>query len=172
MNFEFTAEDGTTEQGMVIPFIEDARADFAPYYNSMRNHTLEKVQGAIGTEMGKLGGYIAAFVPGAFSMGGQKRYGYEIQFVIGGKPGLLRVAGLPIRSETDKKKLQVRIQALMNVADWLKSAVTAKVFSPGFHPLVPYMLVDGTNKTIGEHLMERNNQPQLTDVIDGVVVDE
>jgi hypothetical protein len=50
---------------------------------------------------------------------------------------------------------QVRVQALLNVRDWLKVSVTQQVFSPGSHPLVVHLLQPGTEeKTVGQVWME------------------
>lgn len=158
--FRFIPDDSVME----VPYLEDARADYAPYWTEYnRGATAKKVRDAqqgISQEMAKLGAAPTRFVEGVFQNGQVRRHGIEIHFVYGGARGILRVAGLPMHSETDKKVLATKIQALKIVRDWLKSAVTAKVFSPGNDPLLGYLLLpDGSGRTVSDYIREQNELP-------------
>jgi len=135
-----------------------------------RRPSLSKIQGEISEELAKLGGLVVGFMPGVYNVEGQQRHGFEIRFMLGNNPGVIRVAGLPMKSPTSNKKNAVLLQALAIVRDWLQSAVTARVFSPGFNPLVPHMLVQGTNQTIAE-MIAQNNTPMLVDHVETIKVD-
>jgi hypothetical protein len=158
MTFQFTPTD--KHQVIQVPHIEDARADFAPHYRSRK--TVIQAQAEVTAEMGKLGGGVIAFDEGYFGTGEQKRYGYILRFVYGGAEGVIRVAGLPMKGrKTDAKIRQVRLQALLNVRDWLKAAVTSQVFSPGSEPLIGHLLVPGTDKTVADHIAEQGKLPRI-----------
>lgn len=164
MDFTFTATDKSATTA--VPYYEDARADFAPYYRSGKSVKVAKTE--VSAELTKLDAVVIAFREGFF---GQKprRYGYEIEFLLYDRRGVLRVAGLPMRRETPAKIEQVRVQALLNVRDWLKVAVTKQVFQPGSgHPLLMNMLVDG-RRTASDWIAERGRLPELAggDVVDG-----
>jgi hypothetical protein len=118
MDFTFTSTEETAANN--APYYEDARADFAPYYASGKSVKVAKAE--VTAELGKLGGVVVAFREGFFGEGRGRRYGYEIDFLLHDRHGLLRVAGLPMRRETEAKREQVRVQALLNVRDWLKAA--------------------------------------------------
>jgi len=178
MEFVFTPDKQVAE--IKVPFYEDATEDFAPYYtvgitahkpsskSSVGEQTI-KGQQQISIEMGKLGAMVTGFIPGIFGSANTKRYGYEIRFVYGQMQGVIKVAGLPMKSETSVKKGAVMIQALWNVRDWLKVAVTNRVFSPGSDMLIPFLLVDG-KITVAEYIASRGTLPTLTagsNVIDG-----
>jgi hypothetical protein len=168
--FIFTPEQTSSAQ-IYVPFIEDARADFAPYYTTKK--TVIEVQGEIAAELGKLGGFVNAFMPGWFG-DKPKRYGFEIRFTFKGAHGLIRVAGLPMRSETPTKKNQVAVQSLCIVRDWIKNMVTSQVFMPGNEPLMQFLLVDN-QKTLAEYLLETGRLPMLAapkaeEAIEGEVV--
>lgn len=62
-NFHFTP---TEEQSAAIPvpYLEEARADFAPYYRAVQ--TIKQAQQAVITELGKLGGAAIVFQEGYF----------------------------------------------------------------------------------------------------------
>ena len=163
-------EDSTATKK--IPYIEDARSDYAPYYSS--SVSVQSAQAAVAVELGKLGGILTAFVAGVFDLS-PKRYGYEIRFLFAGRPGVIRVAGLPIKAkETDAKLKQVRVQALLVVRDWLKSSVTSAIFAPNSNILYQHLLVD-QNQTIAD-LLVKSGQLYLPsgDVVEGEfeIVDE
>lgn len=144
-----------------VPYFEDARADFAPYYRA-RSGNVADAQAEVTAELGKLGAGVYSFLPGIYTApDGRKRHGYEVQFYYGGGQGIIRVACLPFSGEATQAKLnQARIQALKNVRDWLKAAVTAQVFSPGSSILIPFMLVDGKN-TVADYLHSTGKLPRL-----------
>lgn len=152
------------DQAINIPFFEDARADFAPYYTVHRQGTsIQKAQNEVVTELAKLGAGGCLFNPGYFGTN-PKRHGFVITFQYGGGEGLIRVAGLPIRSETAKKIDAVQVQALLNVRDWLKAAVTAQVFAPGSDILIPFMIVartDGKVYTVADYIHSAGRLPAL-----------
>lgn len=160
LNFNFTPDDGNQ---IKVPFLEDARADFAPYYRSVDTTSLPDAESKCTSELAKLGARGIYLVDGWFGDPQHKRYGYEINFSLGGQPGLIRVAGLPMKSETHKKIKQARVQALLNVRDWAKAAVTTQVFSPGSHVLIPYLLIDPASKTtVGEYIVSTGDLPSLS----------
>ena len=147
-----------------VPYIEDARADFAPYYD-IRNKTVQAAQLEVTNELSKFGAGVLNFEPGKFLFGKKERYGFNVRFSYGGGTGIIRVAGLPIKNQATEKKIKrVQIQALMNVRDWLKAAVTNRVFSPGSDVLIPFMLVDetpGQEKTVAEYIATMKQLPHF-----------
>lgn len=169
MDWAFTPDED--QQRLEVPLFEEARADFAPYYRSKA--TVADAQRQIITEIAKLGGGAVQFQSGQYGT----RVGYRIFFYYGGQRGLLRVAGLPFKNPpTDIKREQARVQALLNVRDWLKSAVTAQVFSPGSEPLIPMLLVDG-ERTVADVIATDGRLPRINpssaadpDVIEAEVV--
>lgn len=145
----FTAEEAEKRERVeiAIPFFEDARKDFAPNYAS--RSTLVDAEARVMKEMKKLNAFVTAMERGVFSVGEHSRHGYLIQFVLENAPGVIRVAGLPMRFPSKEKEAKVRVQCLLNVADWLKAAVTQQVFSPDASPLIPFLLLrDG--RTVAE----------------------
>jgi len=163
-DFNFTPTSVTT--GLVnVPFFEDARADFAPYYTSSdKGTTIADAQNQVLVELAKLGAGSILFEDGFFGTGKDKRYGYRLRFMYGGVHGMIRVAGLPLaKGHTDKKIASVKVQALLNVRDWLKSTVTSMVFAPNSDILLSHLLVSpDSDITIADHIRSQGNIPQLT----------
>ena len=140
-----------------VPFYEDATADTAPNYTSRK--TVAEAQSAVLHEMAKLGAGSVYFQEGYFGTE-QPRHGYAVHFTLQGGPGVIRVAGMPIKhSATAKKVDAVRVQALLTVRDWLKASVTAQMFAPGNNVLYQHLLVDGT-RTVAD-MFAAGNLPQL-----------
>lgn len=148
MDFTFTPDE--TPTGPVIPFYEDARANLAPYYAS--NKSMPVAMSEVMQEFTKLDAGGVAFKRGYYTVGGQKRYGFVITFTLRDKDGLIRVAGLPIRRENPQKIEAVRLQALLNVRDWLKALVTQQTFTAGGAPLLPYLLV-APGQTVEDYIL-------------------
>lgn len=151
--------DETTSDKITAPFIEDARADFAPFYSS--NKTIRQAKSDVENKLAKLGAAILRIQPGTFTVDKSKRFGYIIAFLLGGHEGKIQVACLPIRKHTAKKEKQVKVQALLNAAQWLQTLITQQVFNPGANPLTPYLLIDG-NKTMLEYMTEKQTDLMLT----------
>lgn len=177
MPFTFTPTALSAQDTPKVPYFEEARADFAPHYRSRK--TAAQAQTEVINELAKLGAGGVMFQEGVFSNGKQRRYGYSIMFQYSGGQGLIRVAGLPLRhKETPTKLVALKVQALLNVRDWLKSAVTAQVFSPGSDPLIPYMIVDRVGDevfTVADYVHSKGRLPQLAppemvDVLEGEVI--
>jgi hypothetical protein len=160
--FAFTPDQIEVRQD--VPFFEDAKADFAPYYSAAKSgRSVQSAQNEISVELAKLGGGVTAFVQGKFVIDGQERHGYEIRFLYGGMQGVIRVAGLPFKADATKKKIDaVLVQALMVVRDWLKAAVTSRVFTPGSDALIGHLLIPGTDKTVADYIRSQGSLPQLS----------
>lgn len=169
MDFNFTPTDAAP--AAKTPYYEDARADYAPYYASDKN--IETAKKEVAVEMQKLHALPLAFREGYFG-NNPRRYGYEIEFLLYERRGVLRVAGLPMWRPSGAKKKRVLVQALLNVRDWLKAAVTQPIFQPtAGHPLLVHMLVDG-RRTVADYIVQSGQLPQLGagDVVDGVFSEE
>jgi hypothetical protein len=139
----WTFEPSLEEKEPDVPFLEDARAKIAPYYSSRKN--LAQAIDAVHREIEGLGGARLVVQPGIFHIEKLKRYGFRITYFLHGQPGIIMVAALPIRRETAKRIQQAKVQALLNVADWLKAARTSDVFLPGNNPLLGNLLVQGSD---------------------------
>ncbi|MCD6346410.1 MAG: hypothetical protein J7L96_03215 [Bacteroidales bacterium] len=149
MDFNFRPDQVKKEK---IPYYESARSNYAPYYSSTKQ--IRQAKSEVIYQMSLLDAYVYNFVDGQYTINGLQRYGYEIYFSYGGQPGIIRVAGLPIKSETQAKINKVKIQALLNVRDWLKTSLTQMIFNPGSNPLLLNLLAPGSNDaTLGEYFM-------------------
>lgn len=134
----FVPDENKANDAVIVPFLEDARSDFAPFYSSSK--TVKQASAELEKEMAKLGASVLRMQSGKFDVNGKSRLGYLIEFSLYGMKGQLTVAALPIRRSTPTKENQARVQALLNVVQWVQTMVTQRVFSPGENPLIPYLL--------------------------------
>jgi len=77
MPINFTP-DKTQELDISVPFIEDARADVAPFYSS--DKTIKQAKAEVERNLAKLGAAIQRFQSGKFEVNAQARFGYLITF--------------------------------------------------------------------------------------------
>lgn len=169
MMFKFKpSSDDLSRSKIQVPYYEDARSDTAPYYDAYRSWSVPQAQNAVAVEMAKLGASVHRFVEGEFedqyNPTAPTRLGYLIRFSYGGADGVIKVLGLPFKNKsTDRKRHAVRVQALLNVRDWLKSVVTSQVFNPGHEPLIPHLLLPDGETTIAEYVIQSGKLPLLGD---------
>jgi len=172
--FDFKPDD-ETRATVSVPYFEDARASETPYYASRKS--LHEAKTEVVAAFARLGAGVTAFVTGVFLVDGLRRHGVAIYFTHhSGAQGVRYVAGIPIRSApTETKRERVLVQALLNVRDWLISAYTAQVFSPGSDPLISDLILE-SGQTVGQYV--RSGQFKAlpppaseADVIEGEVVE-
>jgi len=163
--FVFTPSEGQSEQ-IPIPYFEDARADYAPYYRS--SLSVKEARKRVLVEFDKLDAINVQIKDGWFGAKQSRRYGYVVRFLYMGQRAKMQVAGLPMRSETEIKIGAVRVQALLILADWLKAQVTARVFAPGTDSLTQFLLVDG-DRTVGQYIAETRQLPSVNLLPEGII---
>jgi hypothetical protein len=96
-----------------------------------------------------------------------KRYGYRLEFMFAGQRGRLEVAALPIRKEGGTKRSQALNQALFTVREALEAQYLMSLLLPNSSPLLPYLLVPGTGKTVSQIMQEENDVPLLAGSLEG-----
>jgi hypothetical protein len=153
MPFQFVPDEDPVHT-IKVPYLEEARSDIAPYYRS--EIPIDRAQREFEDNMTRIGATVQAIMPGKFLATGTQveRYGYVVRFQMYQRPGVMRIAALPIRSETKQRIMVARRQALLNLRDWVKAAITAQVFAPDSVPFMPFMLIDET-RTIGDLMREQ-----------------
>lgn len=140
-----------------LPYFEDSRE--AGIEGRGTEKSLTALQNEIGGFIAQLGGSLVTWVPGKLDTQ-PKRYGYRINFNLGGISGRIDVAALPIRSETPNKKDRALAQALYFLRDWLGVEVRSAMFRPGSISLAPF-LIGSSGLTVIEALVETHQLPML-----------
>jgi hypothetical protein len=150
MSWTFEAQEPQKEE---VLYFEDASADVAPYYTSGRS--IESAKTEVEKQLTLMGAIVVDVRPGKWTNDRVSRLGFEIRFTLNGVPGIIRTAGLPIKKrKTDGKLRRVQVQALLNVADWLKSSRQRQRFSLDSVPLAGDLLDRSGGRTLSQAILD------------------
>ena len=170
--FEFVSEK-TEHKVEEVPYFEDATAANG-WSGVTTTKTIETLKANIIASIGKLGGSVTGFEKGKF--GG--RTGYRVHYVIEtpeGKhvPGYMDAAALPLKpnvrnyhrygrgsGEANKEEKSLRM-ALYNIDMCLSSLWKFQRLSPGFAPLMPFMIMDKSGRNLTQLWSESSNLKAL-----------
>jgi len=123
--------------------------------------SLDVLKGEVGMALTRLGGQPLRFQRGRFEINGQSREGYRVYYGLEtGREGeiaqgRLEVAALPVKREPRRRRSSETRQdkslrmALFMLREALDGAWFLQQLSPGYAPLMPWMLVDG-ERTVTE----------------------
>lgn len=144
-----------------IAFIEDARAKDG-YAGHSTERSIEELKDLVRQAMGKLGGSVLRIQLGRFKGAENERYGYMIYFNYFGKPGRIRVVGLPSRTGHANWVRQAKKYALYTVWKRFESLYNYRKQFPGDMPLIQYTLGWGDDqRTLVERVREEGHLPRL-----------
>jgi hypothetical protein len=169
--FNFVSER-TEKEIEAVPFFEDATAANG-WSGQTTGKSIETLKSNIISDIGRLGGLVTGFEKGSFS----GRAGYRIHYVIEtpeGKhiPGYMDVAALPLKSiknriydrrmssEATRMDKALRM-ALWNVDDCLSALWKLQRLSPGFAPLMPFMIMDKGGRNLTQLWSESSSLKSL-----------
>jgi len=147
-----------TSEAQAVPFFDDVTSE-GGWQGHSTGKSRETLKSEVMVSMNRLGGLVTGFQSGFFQGGTLQREGFRIHYVVeqpGGAMmrGRLDVAALPIRTTPKSQRSAVARQekALKMALYMLRNALDGSWFlqqlSPGFAPLLPWMLEEKTGKTI------------------------
>lgn len=162
----------TPKQEKKVPYFEDAR-EVDGWRGQTTTKSIKRLQAEITDAVSRLGGMVTGFQRGKF----EERDGYRITYNLdtgnGFSRGQIDVAALPVRSRWNEQKKDKSLRmALYMLRDALNGTWFLQQLSPGYAPLMPWMLVqDG--KTITQLWAEssemKNLLPPPEEFVDGDV---
>lgn len=143
----------------------------APYYDNVtaeggwRGHStgksIETLKSEIMSSISRLGGMVVSFQRGTFVINDQKREGFRIHYTVDQPdgslwPGRLDVAALPVKDDHskrrsyDSRKEKSLKMALYMLREALDGTWFLRQLTPGYAPLMPWMLERESGKTFTE----------------------
>lgn len=149
-----------------VPYFDDVTAQ-----DGWQGHTTDKSIDTLKSEVivsiSRLGGLVSGFQKGTFVIGDKKREGFRIYYTVEMTreemiPGRLDIAALPVDESPRKRRtLDTRREKSLKMALYmLRSALDGTWFlqqlSPGYAPLMPWMLERTSGKTISQLWNERS----------------
>jgi hypothetical protein len=140
----FTPEQ---EESKAVPYYEDvAGSDGWEGFRSEKS--IERLKKEIGEAVGRLGGFVSGYNGGVFLIGDLKRPGVQLHYSINGIPARLDIAALPTRNSSNREK-SLRM-ALYMVRNGLRGLWFFQQLSPGFAPLMPFMIANKDGDTLSQ----------------------
>ena len=138
-----------------VPYFDDVTSD-AGWQGHSTTKSIETLKSEIVQAVSRLGGMVTGFQKGKFMIGTQERNGFRVLYTIESGdgqmvPGRIDIASLPVRRSTmDRRQssyekrcensLKMALYMLRNGFDGLWFL---QQLSPGFAPLMPFMLIKG-----------------------------
>lgn len=181
--YDFVPDEGKT---LEVPYFEDVTSE-----QGWKGHTTSKSIGKLKSEVmqavQRLGGLVVNFQRGTFSIDGKERVGWKVHYVVERDvemvlPGCMSIAALPVKKDHRKRRSEeTRLKGSMKMALYMfRDAMDGLWFlqhlSPGYAPLMPWVLTDG-GKTVSQHWLESPTMrallpPEDADFIEGEVVED
>lgn len=153
------------QQAKDVPYFDDVTAQDG-WQGHTTNKGIDTLKSEIMVSISRLGGLVTGFQRGAFVIGDKKRDGFQIHYAIEMPDGAmlqgrLDVAALPVRDRhRQRRSLDTRREKSLKMALYmLRNALDGTWFlqqlSPGYAPLMPWMLERASGKTISQLWSER-----------------
>lgn len=141
-----------------VPFFDDVTSE-GGWQGHATGKSLDALKSEVMVSISRLGGLVTAFQRGAFQIGAISREGFQVHYVIeqpdgGLLRGRLDIAALPVRNSgklqrsLEARKAKSLKMALYMLRDALDGTWFLQQLSPGFAPLLPWMLEAKSGKTL------------------------
>lgn len=164
-----------------IPDQQQREAQDVPYFDDVTSEegwqgyatkkSIEDLKAEVIAAIGRMDGLVTGFVQGVYHIGGKERGGYQIHYVVEHSDGTtvqgrLDVAALPVKdTPRSRRSFETRkIKSLKMALYMVRMSLNGKWFlqqlSPGYVPLMPWMLVAG-GKTVTQLWSERGETNNL-----------
>lgn len=177
---QFTQDEEERKQNEV-PYFEDVTSQDG-WAGQTTTKSIEELKSEITTSITRLGGYVTAIKKGKFVSDEHFRDGFVIEYQIPGKdgtlyPGKIDIAALPLRQVTETKRIKSLKMALYMFNVSLKGTWFLQKLSPGYDPLMPFMLAGKDGKTVSQLWSESSVfygqlLPPADDVVDGTYTEK
>jgi hypothetical protein len=141
-----------------VPYYEDAIKKEG-WQGHRTEKSTEKLRAEVGEAIGRLGGLISFFQGGVFRVGDVERPGLQVHYSVSGHMARLDIAALPTRSKSNREKsLRMALYMLKIAFDgmWFLQQL-----SPGYAPLMPFMIADNQGHTISQLWAESSTMKKL-----------
>lgn len=158
-----------------VPFFEDVTSAQG-WQGQTTTKSLETLKSEISMAISRLGGMISGFQKGKFQIGAQERTGYRVMYHIENTngnliPGRVDIAALPVRpnprASYDARCEKSSKMALYMLRNSLDGLWFLEKLSPGYSPLMPFMLSGNGQMTVSQLWSESTIMKNLLPPSDG-----
>lgn len=167
-----------------VPYYDDVTSENG-WQGMSTTKSIERLQGEVKYRLDRLNGIVRRFQPGQFHIGDHVRDGYRIHYFIEAPTGelisgRLDIVALPVRinrlnAASEKKRRESSLKMALYMLEISLAGIWFLArLSPGYAPLMPFMLADG-EKTVSQlwsesAVMSRLLPPGESDFVDGEIV--
>lgn len=167
------------KQSKSVPYFEDAnRQEGWQGYSTTKS--FERLKSEVTEAITRLGGFVSGFQQGTFKIENQDRLGFQIFYSIesaggGFVPGRLDIAALPVKDKWDNNKKEKSLRmALYMLRVSLEGMWFFQHLSPGYAPLMPWMIADKKGRTVSQlwaesPVMSNLLPPPESDFVEGEI---
>lgn len=138
-------------QAVKVPYFEDVRSSDG-WEGQGSEKSIDTLKEEVARAVGRLGGFVHHYVEGTYTVGDVERPGLQLFYSLGGAPARIDIAGLPTRNPNNRSKN--RNSSLKMALYMLRNALNGLWFlqqlSPGYAPLMPWMIADSKGNTISQ----------------------
>lgn len=148
-----------------VPYFEDATREEG-WQGYRTTKSVQTLQSEISRTIGRLGGHVSSFQRGLFQIDGLERDGFRVNYFIQTPsgavvPGRLDIAALPVHSKYNtERREKSTCMALYMLRVGLEGMWFMQQLSPGYAPLMPWMLADG-ERTVSQMWAESSIMSNL-----------
>jgi hypothetical protein len=158
--------DSTSQQRVQVPFFEDARAEDG-WEGQTTRKTVRELERELATTLTRLGGGITGIKWGRFNDGETVREGCHLNFVLQRDNGAMDAARMPLAAlpcrgpnRASKTRGVSNAEASRRMMLFMLNRAFSGLWfvqqmSPGYVPLMPFLLVGDTGKTITQLYSEQ-----------------
>lgn len=165
-----------------VPFYEDVTSTQG-WQGQTTTKSIEILKSEVSIAVTRLGGMVTSFQKGTFQIGDRDRLGYRVNYSIETPdgnliPGRIDIAALPVRKNPpnsyDSRCEKSLKMALFMLRDAFDGLWFLQQLSPGFVPLLPFMLSGKKELTISQlwnesSMMKNLLPPSKGDFIEGEI---
>lgn len=174
------------QSDITLPYFDDVRSDDG-WQGYSTTKSIDTLKSEVIIALTRLGGSATGFQRGSFQDREYTREGFRVHYTIEDQtgmlqPGRLDVAALPVRTDfrrqstLEKRKAQALKMSLYMLRNALDGLWFLQQLSPGYAPLMPWMLERQSGKTITELWTESETFGRLlpaknSEFVEGEIID-
>ena len=150
-----------------VPYFDDVKSDDG-WQGHATSKSVKKLKQEVTEAIARLGGMVTGFKEGAYVTSKGKRQGFQVWYVIENDNGMMSrgkidVAALPVkhsyraRSSMEKRQERSLKMALYMLRTALNGTWFLQQLSPGYAPLMPWLLDEKSGKTVTQLWSEQSS---------------
>lgn len=137
------------QEAKKVPYFEDVAGKSSEGWEGHESEkSIDRLKNEVAEAIGRLGGFVSHYQSGDFEIGDMRRSGLRLFYSLGGVPARIDIAALPVRRPSNRERSLK--MALYMLRDGLRGLWFFQQLSPGYAPLMPFMIADNEGHTVSQ----------------------